>query len=70
MNGDIHRSCNAFMMWKFTTVNGVRRDCSDPASKCGGIWTRRNAQRDLCHGKITVDEFLIRVRGTPVKHGG
>ncbi len=69
VNGDIHRSCNAFLMWKFTAVNKVKRDCSDPASKCGGIWTRRNAQRDLCHGKITVDEFLIRVRGTPVKHG-
>ena len=66
MAGDWSGSCDAFLMYRYTRVGDTRRDCSRPASKCTGIWTRRNAQRDLCQGRITVEEFLRIVRGTPM----
>ena len=68
--GDWVGSCDAFLMYRYTRVGDTRRDCSRPASKCTGIWTRRNAQRDLCQGRITVDEFLRTVRGTPMNQKG
>lgn len=57
MSGDWSGSCDAFLMYRWTKVSGQKRDCSLSASKCGGIWKRRNAQRDLCQGRITLEEF-------------
>ena len=50
-------SCDGFLAWRYTTVNGVKRDCSKASSKCMGIWIRRNAERDLCQGRIMRAEF-------------
>lgn len=65
MAGDWRGSCDAFLMYRYTKVNGFKRDCSRPASKCTGIWTRRNAERDLCHGRISDARFLELVDELP-----
>lgn len=69
MSGDWMGSCDAFLMYRYTNVGDEKRDCSRPASKCMGIWNRRNAQRDLCQGRITVAQFLNSVKGTPMNQG-
>ena len=58
-------SCDGFLVWRWTRVNGVKRDCSIASSKCGGIWTRRNAERDLCQGRISDARFRDLVEGLP-----
>lgn len=58
-------SCDGFLAWRYTTVNGVKRDCSIASSKCAGIWTRRNAERDLCQGRISDARFRDIVNGLP-----
>ena len=58
-------SCDGFLAWRWTSVNGVKKDCSLAASKCGGIWTRRNAERDLCQGRISDARFRDLVDGLP-----
>jgi len=65
MAGDWRGSCDAFLMYRYTSVDGVKRDCSRPASKCTGIWTRRNAERDLCQGRISDARFRDLVEGLP-----
>lgn len=65
MAGDWSGSCDAFLMYRYTSVNGVKRDCSNQASKCTGIWTRRNAERDLCQGRISDARFRDLVEGLP-----
>lgn len=63
--GDWRGSCDAFLMYRYTSVDGVKRDCSRQASKCTGIWTRRNAERDLCQGRISDARFRDLVEGLP-----
>lgn len=63
--GDAKGSCDAFLMYKFTQVNGAKRDCSIASSGCGGIWKRRNAERDLCQGRISQDRFLEIIESLP-----
>lgn len=65
MAGDWSGSCDAFLMYRYTRVGGVKRDCSRPDSKCTGIWTRRNAERDLCQGWISDARFRDLVEGLP-----
>lgn len=65
MAGDWPGSCDAFLMYRYTKVNGVKRDCSLKESKCIGIWTRRNAERDLCQGLISDARFRDLVDGLP-----
>ena len=65
MSGDLPGSCDAFLMYRYTRVDGVKRDCSRLASKCTGIWTRRNAERDLCQGRISNARFRQLVEGLP-----
>ena len=65
MAGNQHASCDGFLAWRWTRVNGVKRDCSLAASKCGGIWTRRNSERDLCQGRIGDARFRDLVEGLP-----
>ena len=65
MAGDWSGSCDAFLMYRYTKVNGVKKDCSLAASKCGGIWTRRNAERDLCQGRILLGDFKQLAGGLP-----
>lgn len=65
MAGDWYGSCDAFLMYRYTKVNGVKRDCSRQASRCTGIWTRRNAERDLCQGRISDERFRDLVEGLP-----
>ena len=63
--GHERASCDGFLAWRWTRVNGVKKDCSIAASKCGGIWKRRNAERDLCHGRISDARFRDLVEGLP-----
>ena len=65
MSGDWSGSCDAFLLYRYTKVNGVKKDCSVASSKCGGIWTRRNAERDLCQGRISDARFRDLVEGLP-----
>ena len=65
MAGDWSGSCDAFLMYRYTKVNGVKRDCSRQDSKCTGIWTRRNAERDLCQGRISDARVRDLVEGLP-----
>ena len=65
MAGNEHASCDGFLAWRWTRVNGVKKDCSLAASKCGGIWKRRNAERDLCQGRISDARFRELVEGLP-----
>ena len=64
-SGNEHASCDGFLAWRWTRVNGVKKDCSIASSKCGGIWTRRNAERDLCQGRISDARFRDLVEGLP-----
>ena len=54
IDGNVIGACDAILMWKYTTVNKVKADCSKQGSGCPGIWTRRNVERDLCRGEISV----------------
>lgn len=63
--GKERESCDGFLAWRWTRVNGVKRDCSLKESKCAGIWTRRNAERDLCQGRISDARFRDLVEGLP-----
>lgn len=65
MAGDWRGSCDAFLMYRYTSVDGVKKDCSIADSKCTGIWTRRNAERDLCQGLISDARFRDLVEGLP-----
>lgn len=58
-------SCDGFLAWRWTRVKGVKRDCSIASSQCGGIWKRRNAERDLCQGRISDAMFRDLVEGLP-----
>jgi lysozyme len=58
MAGRERESCDGFLAWRFTSVRGVKRDCSLSGSGCAGIWARRNAERDLCQGRITEAGFM------------
>ena len=64
-SGSERASCDGFLAWRWTTVNGVKRDCSIAASKCTGIWIRRNAERDFCQGRISDAWFRDLVEGLP-----
>ena len=63
--GNERASCDGFLDWRWTRVNGVKKDCSIASSKCGGIWTRRNSERDLCQGRIGDARFRDIVEGLP-----
>jgi len=52
--GDIQGACDAILMWKYAKIDGVKTDCSKQSSGCHGIWIRRNAERDVCLGTISV----------------
>ena len=52
--GDVLGACDAILMWKAARINGVKVDCSKQGSGCPGIWVRRNVERDLCRGEISV----------------
>lgn len=58
-------SCDGFLAWRWTTVGSTRRDCSLSSSGCSGIWKRRNAERDLCQGRISDARFRDLVEGLP-----
>ncbi len=42
--GDVVGSCNEFSKWKF--AQGI--DCSKNPKICGGVWTRRGKEREVC----------------------
>lgn len=65
MAGNEAASCDGFLAWRWTTVNGAKRDCSIASSKCGGIWKRRNTERDLCQGRISDARFRDLVEWLP-----
>ena len=62
--GKVTAACDALLMWKFTRVDGVKRDCSKAGSKCSGIWTRTQDRRKLCLNQITADEFIRKYGAT------
>lgn len=64
-SGHEYASCDGFLSWRWTSVNGVKRDCSKSTSGCGGIWKRRNAERDLCQGRISDARFRDLMEGLP-----
>ena len=51
---DVLGACDAILMWKSARIKGVKVDCSTQGSGCPGIWVRRNVERDLCRGEISV----------------
>ena len=52
--GDVLGACDAILMWKAARIKGIKVDCSKQGSGCPGIWVRRNVERDLCRGEISV----------------
>lgn len=66
--GDWRGSCDAFLMYRWTRVNGIKRDCAIPANQCAGIWVRRNAERNLCQGRLSLSKFMAKAGG--LQHGG
>ena len=65
MAGDVAGSCDAFLMYRWTRVGATKRDCSLLGSGCAGIWIRRNKERDVCQGRISVDQFKREAEGLP-----
>ena len=65
MAGAVAGSCDAFLMYRWTRVGKEKRDCSLKESGCGGIWIRRNKERDVCQGRISVDQFKREAEGLP-----
>lgn len=59
-SGDWNQACNQFTQWRKVRINGVMRDCSlaEWRGKCGGVYDRRITERDLCSGKITIEQAL------------
>ncbi len=49
--GDYSAMCAALTDWVYV----AGRDCRKPGSGCSGIVTRRQAERELCEGKLVVD---------------
>lgn len=41
---DYVQACKEFLKWKFFK----KKDCSDPANGCRGLWTSRQASYNLC----------------------
>lgn len=66
MAGDRDGACDAILMWKGATVNGRKVDCSKAGSGCAGIWTRRNAERNVCNGTLSVRDAQILFASLPV----
>lgn len=50
LRGDTKRACKELLRWKYTTVDGVKRDCSRSDSGCTGIWKRRQLEHRYCVG--------------------
>lgn len=67
--GDTKGACDAILMWKYAKINGVKTDCSRQSSGCHGIWIRRNAERDVCLGTISVREAQKLFINLPVGGG-
>lgn len=66
VSGDTVGACDAILMWKGATVNKRKVDCSKPSNGCSGIWVRRNVERDVCTGKISVRDAQILFGKLPV----
>lgn len=47
---DFPGACYEFPRWAAIEVNGQRKDCSDPANNCMGLYKRAIAQRNSCLG--------------------
>lgn len=47
------QACEQFLRWRLMKLNGKNIDCSEPqyAKTCGGLWTRRRAEFDMCMGR-------------------
>lgn len=70
MQNRLKDACDQILAWRFTRVDGVKKDCSVSSSKCGGVWTRAVNNNALCLGKITVDEYLRRIGAEPLRYEG
>ncbi len=46
-------ACQQITRWRFVTLpSGERFDCSTPGNtRCPGVWTRRQWERDVCEGR-------------------
>lgn len=62
----VEQACDQILRWRYTRVNGVKKDCSIASNRCGGIWVRRTIERDLCVGDITVNGALIKLGKLPL----
>ena len=54
-------ACDQFLTIRYA----AKRDCSIRSNGCYGIWERRQAQRMVCNGTITVEEFLAKIGKLP-----
>lgn len=45
--GDYAGACDQILRWRYA----AGRDCSDPASKCIGLWRRRKSEHAMCRGE-------------------
>jgi len=53
--GKYNEACGEFTKWRYV----AGKDCSKDRS-CTGVYTRRIVERDLCMGKITINQALSR----------
>lgn len=54
--GDVHSACDYLLKYKY--AQGI--DCSK-SKQCSGVWRRRFDEWSVCTGKITPEDFLIKV---------
>lgn len=50
--GRMRDACDRILAYSRVRISGVLRDCAEPEWGCRGVWLRRKAERDLCHGQI------------------
>ena len=60
--GDIDGACDGILLYKY--AGG--KDCSIRANGCYGIWERRQAERRLCLGELTVKDAKTIFAGLPI----
>jgi len=49
--GQYVQACKSLLRWKFTTIGGVKKDCSIRSNNCYGVWTRQQARYEKCMGE-------------------
>lgn len=52
--GRYDEACQQFTRWKYA----AGQDCSAKGSQCRGVWVRRQLERDICTGAVSIEDAV------------